>query len=208
MESRIISVAKQLFIEKGFVETSMSEIAAQVGINRPGLHYYFRTKDKMFQAVFGQIVLSFLPEIKDIITKKEQPLSQRVEHIVDAYYDRIFKENPCLPLFMIKEINRDVNHLIVTIKSLQLDTYVLTIAASLQEEMNTNKLKKVPLKAVFLTFYSLLITPCLSKNLISSGFLRPDESFDDILHRWKPYIIQQMLALLTPESPHSDKLSH
>ena len=48
LEQQIIKTAQQLFIEKGFVETSMSDIAATVGINRPTLHYYFRTKDKMF----------------------------------------------------------------------------------------------------------------------------------------------------------------
>lgn len=42
LEQQIIKTAQQLFIEKGFVETSMSDIAATVGINRPTLHYYFR----------------------------------------------------------------------------------------------------------------------------------------------------------------------
>ena len=56
LEQQIIKTAQQLFIEKGFVETSMSDIAATVGINRPTLHYYFRTKDKMFKAVFGSII--------------------------------------------------------------------------------------------------------------------------------------------------------
>lgn len=61
LEQQIIKTAQQLFIEKGFVETSMSDIAATVGINRPTLHYYFRTKDKMFKAVFGSIVMSLMP---------------------------------------------------------------------------------------------------------------------------------------------------
>lgn len=60
LEKKIIEAAKELFIENGFAETSMSDIAAKVGINRPALHYYFRTKDKMFQAVFGNIILSFI----------------------------------------------------------------------------------------------------------------------------------------------------
>lgn len=50
LEQQIIKTAQQLFIEKGFVETSMSDIAATVGINRPTLHYYFRTKDKNVQS--------------------------------------------------------------------------------------------------------------------------------------------------------------
>ena len=39
LEYQIIETAKQLFIEKGFVETSMSDIAAKVGINRPTLQF-------------------------------------------------------------------------------------------------------------------------------------------------------------------------
>ena len=40
LEQQIIKTAQQLFIEKGFVETSMSDIAAKVGINRPGLAHF------------------------------------------------------------------------------------------------------------------------------------------------------------------------
>ena len=39
IESRIIEAAKQEFIKKGFEQTSMSDIAAVVGINRPTRHY-------------------------------------------------------------------------------------------------------------------------------------------------------------------------
>ena len=79
LEYQIIETAKQLFIEKGFVETSMSDIAAKVGINRPTLHYYFRTKDRMFQAVFGSIVMSLLPKVQEII-QQELPFHNFHQH--------------------------------------------------------------------------------------------------------------------------------
>ena len=73
IESRIIEAAKQEFIKKGFEQTSMSDIAAVVGINRPTLHYYFRTKDKMFQAVFASIVAKFLPHIDTLYSQLAFP---------------------------------------------------------------------------------------------------------------------------------------
>lgn len=82
LEHQIIETAKQLFIEKGFAETSMSDIAARVGINRPTLHYYFRTKDRMFQAVFGSIVMTLLPKVQDII-KQDLPFIDRINRILD-----------------------------------------------------------------------------------------------------------------------------
>ena len=78
LERKILEVAQETFIEKGYVETSMSEIAARVGINRPALHYYFRTKDKMFQAVFGRIILSIAPKVFDILYQSETPVAKRV----------------------------------------------------------------------------------------------------------------------------------
>ena len=61
VEKKIVEAAKELFIENGFAETSMSDIAAKVGINRPVLHYYFRTKDKMFQAVWQHHIFFYSP---------------------------------------------------------------------------------------------------------------------------------------------------
>jgi len=186
VEKKIVEAAKELFIENGFAETSMSDIAAKVGINRPVLHYYFRTKDKMFQAVFGNIILSFIPRIHDIIIQQDKPVSESIGEIVDAYY-KVFTENPCLPLFMVREMHRDMDHLSTTF------THSRSV---LQEEMNGGRLKTVPLPFVFYTFYSALTVPFLTKNLSASFFLEKEDTFEDILVQWKPYIVRQMEALL------------
>ena len=51
LEDRIVDVAKDVFLENGFEMTSMSDIAAKVGINRPTLHYYFRTKNMLLNGL-------------------------------------------------------------------------------------------------------------------------------------------------------------
>ena len=195
LETKIIEVAKQQFIENGFAETSMSDIAAKVGINRPGLHYYFRTKERMFQAVFGEIVLFLLPKIQDIVLQKDKPVTERVGGVIDAYFE-VFSENPRLPLFVMRESNRDVNHLINTLADLRLERNFLEIGRSLQDEMDSGRLKPVPLRFVFFTFYSLLIMPFVMKDLCASLFLEKGESFEEMFARWKPYIVMQMDNLL------------
>ncbi|MCR8918505.1 MULTISPECIES: TetR/AcrR family transcriptional regulator [Bacteroides] len=198
LEQKIIDTAREIFIEKGFTDTSMSEIAAKVGMNRPGIHYYFRTKDRMFQAVFGNIVLSFIPQIKDIIQNKEKPISQRIREIVDAYY-RVFKENPYLPLFMLKEINRDVSHLIAAIEQLGVKQYMTQITDELQDEMAEGRLRSVPLRIVFMNFYSLLTVPFLTRDLCGKIFINKEkETFDTLLEQWKIHIVSQMTNLLEP----------
>ena len=138
MEEKIIRTAKKVFIEKGYIETSMSEIAARVGINRSGLHYYFRTKEKMFHAVFGDIVSSIIPKVLEIMVQKEKPISNRIEEIVDTYY-LLFTENPHLPMFVIREMNRDASLLIETVKQMDFQTILGNMQSSLQEEMDEGK---------------------------------------------------------------------
>lgn len=196
LEVSIIEAARSLFIEKGFAETSMSDIAAKVGINRPGLHYYFRTKDKMFQAVFGMILRSFISKVQDAVQQRDKSISERIEMIIDIYYNTIFHENPCLPLFILREINRDVDYFLNSVKDFSEKEFLNSVITSLQEEMKQGKIKPVPLRIVFFTFYSLLAFPFLTKNLNSAIFMDKGECFEDILAEWKPYIISQMENLL------------
>lgn len=198
MEEKIIKAAKSLFIEKGFAETSMSDIAARVGINRPGLHYYFRTKDKMFQAVFGDIVLSIVPKVFDILIQQKRSIASRIEEVVNAYYS-LFMANPRLPMFIIREMNRDMALLIKTATELNVPEKLNVVVDSLQEEMNDGKLKQVPLRFLFYNLYGLLVMPFLTQDMAYSLFLEENESFEDLLDKWKPYIISQLNALLVPE---------
>lgn len=195
MENKIIDTARSVFIEKGYAETSMSEIAARVGINRPALHYYFRTKDKMFQAVFGSIVSSVIPKVFEALTHREKSIAQRVEGIIDAYYT-LFLENPRLPMFMLRELNRDSDLLIKTMQQLNVMDTARKALASVQEEMNNGKLKKVSLQIVFYNFYSLLTFPFLTNDISTKVFQNDDEDFLMMLSEWKQNIISQMENLL------------
>lgn len=197
LEQQIIKTAQQLFIEKGFTETSMSDIAATVGINRPTLHYYFRTKDKMFKAVFGSIVMSLMPKIQDII-QQDIPFTERLSMVLDAYIE-LFTKNPCLPRFISGEIQRDVDHLLATAKDLQLEATLSQVKDSLLAGMEAGELKKVPIHIVFLTVYSLLSYPFLAKNLIVSLFLEDETAFAGFLQEWKQHIISQIRNLLCYE---------
>lgn len=195
LKERIIEVAKSLFMEKGYSDTSMSEIAEKVGINRPGLHYYFRTKDKMFNAVFGMIVMSVAPKFQNIILQKDLPIATRVEKVIDVYY-QMLQKNPYLPLFILREMNRDINFLFNAFRSLDVANFFEGLKTSLQEEMANGKLKQIPLRIVFFTFYSALIFPFISRNLISLEMLNENETFEELLVEWKPYIVKQMVNLL------------
>lgn len=194
-ERRIIAAAQRLFIEKGYAETSMSDIAAEAGINRSALHYYFRTKEKMFQAVFGDIIASVVPAVHDVIVS-DLPFPERIERIVDMYMG-IFIANPGLPSFILKEIARDSAQLVSTARTLGIAEYGCMIVADLTSEMDSGSLRRVPLSTVFNTFYGLLLFPFLSGGLFFRIF--PDSAqSDERIADWKRNIVTQMSRLLLP----------
>lgn len=55
IEEKIKEAAKSIFLKKGYRETKMAAIAAEVGLTRPTMHYYFRTKERLFQVVFSTL---------------------------------------------------------------------------------------------------------------------------------------------------------
>lgn len=195
MEERILTCAERLFLEKGFDGTSMSDIALCVGINRPTLHYYFRTKDKMFRAVLARIVLSFVPQVYDIVAVRDKSVAERVSQVIDAYI-LIFMEKPCLPLFMVREVQRDFDFLVRMLRQEQIDRYAHKIIQALQAEMDEGKLKKVPLRTLFYTFYGLMTFPFLSRRLTESLLLAEGETFADMMEEWKKQVVAQVCALL------------
>ena len=95
IEQQIIACAHRLFVEKGYVNTSMSDIAAAVGITRPAMHYYFRTKERLFQVIFGDIVQEVIPRIHGILAS-DTPFMERLDRI-DGEYVAMFLKIPDLP---------------------------------------------------------------------------------------------------------------
>lgn len=195
MEETIINVARAEFVKHGYECTSMSEIAARAGINRPTLHYYFRTKEKMFQAVFGSIVETFLPCMQSMV-ESDLPFMKKLEAVIDQYI-AIFSQNSDLPYFIIREIQRDPQHLLSTAQELHVDKFLKTIYRIMLEDIKAGKLKPVKPEKIFCTFYGLLIFPIVSKNVTKIIFFNDkDSEYQEFIKDWKEHIITTMQNLI------------
>ncbi len=102
-EDRILEAAKEVFIAKGFDGARMQEIADTAEINKALLHYYFRNKDKLFEAVFEETLLQIGPMVLSFVNEPI-PLEVKIWKFVDDYIE-IIRNNPKLPLFILNEIH-------------------------------------------------------------------------------------------------------
>ena len=110
-EQLILEIAENLFLEKGFALTSTIEIARIAGCNQALVHYYFRTKEQLFNEIFGKFanlfVSVFLEKMDDTLSFEEN-----VRKKAEAHYD-ILKANPKLPFLFFNELNTNPERLMV-----------------------------------------------------------------------------------------------
>ena len=102
IEKRILWVAERLFLEKGFNGTSTTEIAKTVGCNQTLIHYYFRTKEKLFWDVFE-------PKVEQVVEYLDAPLdesidfTERIQNVIDFYFGILELDERLAP-FIVNEL--------------------------------------------------------------------------------------------------------
>lgn len=102
-ETRILVAAEREFMLKGYAGARTTAIAEAAGVTHAMLHYYFRTKDRLFETV----VRGKIGALRDIMLASlgnpTVPLFDKLEDTVSRHLDFI-AANPDLPRFMISEV--------------------------------------------------------------------------------------------------------
>ena len=109
-EERILESARQIFQAKGLQGARMQEIADKAGINKAMLHYYYRSKELLFEAVFEEAANRIFPKIVELLNT-DYPLFEKIEHFVD-YYLSFLLENKYMPAFVLNELNQNPERLV------------------------------------------------------------------------------------------------
>jgi AcrR family transcriptional regulator len=198
MEARIIEAAKRVFVRKGYEATTMRDIADEVGISRTAMHYYFHTKETMFEAIFAQLMNIILPDI-DLIMDEESAILEKIPRLIDAYLKALL-QNQQFPLFVISEMNRDPAHLFSTVMKIPKHVQPLArLRSQIELEMEQGLLNKLPLEDVASTFIGLIVFPLLIKPPLIAVFMDGNaEAFNAFIGRRKQLINDIMQQMLSP----------
>jgi TetR/AcrR family transcriptional regulator len=102
-EQRILEAARTVFVRRGTAGARMQEIAHEAGVNQALLHYYFRSKDRLAEAVFRQVAGRLLPSVFEILGS-DASLEEKVERFVHLYLDSLTR-SPFLPGYVLSELH-------------------------------------------------------------------------------------------------------
>lgn len=174
-EQAILEVAEKLFLEKGFKSTSTTEIAKEVGCNQALVHYYFRTKDNLFNTIFEQKFRMLFEHMYASQSFGDIPFSEKVRHAVESHFDLLTK-NPKLPLLIATELSRLPENLKNLRDKLQAVPFELftKLNNELQQEIAEGRARKIELIDITITMVTLnaglfMLLP------IASGVMQLDE---------------------------------
>ena len=199
MENRILEAAKQVFVRKGYEATKLGDVAAEAGIGRTALHYYYRTKEMLFDAIFDQLIGALLPNLGAIIDENTSFL-KKLPKIIDQYV-KTLQRNPLFPIFVINELERAPEHIYHSIlKNPSRIEPIIRMRRQMEKEMEQGLLKKLPVYYVATTLISLLVFPMLVRNPFTAIFMGGDaEKYEDFLQERIPFVTDIMIRLLTPD---------
>lgn len=110
-EEKILEAARSIFVKRGLYGARMQDIADEAGINKALLHYYFRSKEKLFDQVFEGALTKYF-ESMNVFSDTSLPLKERIFRYVDRMID-FYSEYPQMSIFIVKEmsINPELFHL-------------------------------------------------------------------------------------------------
>ena len=162
-ESKILDAAKNVFQSKGMDGARMQEIADDAGINKALLHYYYRSKQLLFEAVFKNAFSLLAPQLNAILND-DSSIEDKIKNFTNNYISFIIK-HPYLPNFIFQELNRNpefISKIQNNIGFPNIDKFKMQLDSEIEKGIVT------PIKAeqLFINILALNIFPFVGKPLI------------------------------------------
>ncbi len=192
-EKVILDAARSIFSEKGLAGARMQEIADRANINKAMLHYYFRSKDKLFERVFKEAFQEFWPQITKSILESGT-VEDFLKRAIGSYVD-LFMNKPYLPIFILSEVNSNPDRIESLIKEGGVQPQI--IIEYLQDKMEQGLLKKMNPRELLVNVISLSIFPFAGRPLIERMIFNGDkESVNSFLKERKHTIFEFLKPLI------------
>jgi AcrR family transcriptional regulator len=190
-EAKILAAAEQIFVRDGYDGARMQAIAEAAGINKAMLHYYFRSKEKLFEKILQERIIAFLPELNAAFHSR-MTVEERIEAFVDAYL-HMLTANPQLPLFVLYSLYRNPSFA-DRIPRVMFDM----ITTYFQEEINAGRIKPVDPSQFLLSILSMCIFPYVARPIACHMMGKDHHAYDALLAQRKPEIMKLIKAMLVP----------
>jgi TetR/AcrR family transcriptional regulator len=193
-DEKIFESATDVFLEKGMDGARMQDIADHAGINKSLLHYYYRTKDHLFNAVFekiaGQMFKKFAPVFDENLTLEEKIRFFYREHIT------FLQNNPRLASFLLHELHRNPDRIKKFIQGIDINKIWSTLEAQHKEDLIKYNITRESVPQLMTSIAAMSVFPFLAKPIVESLMERMGYDFDEYIEARKKYAADFVIRAL------------
>jgi len=181
-EQRILDAAHTVFVRTGTAGARTQEIAKEAGVNSALLHYYFRSKERLAEAVFHRAAAQLMPAVVGVLVS-DRSLPDKVRAIVEIELDRLSR-TPYLPAYIISELAHHPERIAQLVSALTgaqpeaLGRKLLRIVGEqINEEVRAGRMRPISPEQFMVNLLSLCIFPFAARPMISALMGLDDKAF-------------------------------
>jgi AcrR family transcriptional regulator len=193
-EMKIKTAARAVFHRKGFAGTRTRDIAKEADINLALLTYYFRSKEKLFELVMLETLVSFFQTLGTVFNDETSTLERKIEQVAEKYINLITAE-PEIPLFIMNELR---SHGAAVLDKLPLVNSILqsTFIRQYQEAVKNGKISEPNPLHFLMNMLGLIVFPFISSPMLKKVGKLSDRQFDKLMQERKKLIPVWIKAML------------
>jgi AcrR family transcriptional regulator len=194
-EAQILDAARKVFLENGFDGTTMQKISDEAGINKALLHYYFRSKDRLFEAVFIEAFTRMVPNLMKIFAS-EAEFTDKIRSFVNLYISAL-QQYPQIPLFILHELHRNPGRIIELMHSTGMNPdFVINI---IRQETKNGKIIDIDPYQLMVNMLGMCIFPFAARPMIQGFIFKNDaRTFELFLEKRKTEGADFIIKAITP----------
>lgn len=157
-EQQILAAAEQEFLTRGYDGARTTSIAQAAGVTHAMLHYYFRTKEQLFERIVDEKFEAMSHSMFAIMGDPSLPIVERIKGGIEAHFDFV-AQNPLLPRFVINEIISRPERYDVLYKRVGaiIDNVYRGLQSEIDRSAERGEIERVDIKMLFISIMSLNI---------------------------------------------------
>lgn len=177
-EQKIIAAAEEVFLRDGYSGARMQSIADLAGINKALLHYYFRSKDKLFEKIFEEKVSQIFPFMEELFD-----IENSFEDLIKAFIERyinMISTNPFVPLFVMTTLSKADNQHFLE----KMPFHVLkNLMRAYMTDLQAGKVRDLNPFQFIISIFGMCAMPFMAKPLIMRFLNSSKDDFNELMQQ-------------------------
>jgi len=184
-EEKIFESATDVFLDRGMDGARMRDIADHAGINKALLHYYYRTKEHLFDAVFEKMANRILKKFSPVLDPS-MSLDDKIRFFFREHIS-FLQENPRLPGFILNEINRNPERIKKYLAGYDLNNLWLKIYSLHKKELDKYKIDASMMPQIMSSIVAMSVFPFAARGIFEAILEKQGLSFNSYLEERKEF---------------------